>query len=290
MLYSMTGFGSAEAESKMYRVKVEIKTLNSKFLDLAPKLPRELADKELEIKNLMTQQLKRGKVNLTIELIPVNLEEPAVHINQQLFKSYYRQYEHLASEVGANPKDLFRLALHSPDVIVPDGGNNEVDWEMVQGALMEALEKCNQFRAAEGKSLQEKLSSYLDGIANGLAEVTEHDPQRISQIRERITSSIEDIKEKTQVDQNRFEQELIYYIEKLDITEEKVRLGRHLEYFREVMESGDSQGKKLGFISQEIGREINTIGAKANDAVIQRAVVQMKDELEKIKEQSMNII
>lgn len=290
MLYSMTGFGSAEAESKMYRVKVEIKTLNSKFLDLAPKLPRELADKELEIKNLMTQHLKRGKVNLTIELIPVNLEEPAVHINQQLFKSYYRQYEQLAAEVGANPKDLFRLALHSPDVIVPDGGNNEVDWEMVQGTLMEALEKCNQFRAAEGKSLQEKLSSYLDGIANGLAEVTEHDPQRISQIRERISSSIEDIKEKTQVDQNRFEQELIYYIEKLDITEEKVRLGRHLEYFREVMESGDSQGKKLGFISQEIGREINTIGAKANDAVIQRAVVQMKDELEKIKEQSMNII
>lgn len=290
MLYSMTGFGSAEAESEIHRVKVEIKTLNSKFLDLAPKIPRELADKEIEIKNIVIQQLKRGKVNLSIELLPLHIEEPAVHINQQLFKSYYRQYEALAGEVGANPKDLFRLALHSPDVIVPDDSGHHVDWAMVQTVLLEALEKCNQFRAAEGKSLQEKMSSYLDAIAGGLAEVAAHDPQRIQQIKDRISASIEEIKEKTQIDQNRFEQELIYYVEKLDITEEKVRLGRHLDYFREVMESGDSEGKKLGFISQEIGREINTIGAKANDSVIQRAVILMKDELEKIKEQSMNII
>ena len=146
------------------------------------------------------------------------------------------------------------------------------------------------FRSSEGETLQQNLLSYIEGIATGLSEVSERDPARIQQIRERITNSLEEIKEKTQVDQNRFEQELIYYIEKLDITEEKVRLGRHLEYFKEVMNADESQGKKLGFISQEIGREINTIGAKANDAIIQRAVVSMKDELEKIKEQSMNII
>lgn len=290
MLYSMTGFGSAEAESKTYRVKVEIKTLNSKFLDMAQKIPRELADKELEIKNLVTQQLTRGKVSLVIELLPIHLQEPTVHVNQELFKSYYKQYKELADEMGASDKDLFKLALHSPEVIVPDDQAQTVDWELVKGALIAALAKCNAFRAAEGKSLQEKLASYVDNIAEGLSAVAKHDPERIQQIRNRISNSLDEIKEKTQIDRNRFEQELIYYVEKIDITEEKVRLGRHLDYFHEVMNDGESQGKKLGFISQEIGREINTIGSKANDAVIQRAVVQMKDELEKIKEQCMNVI
>ncbi|MEQ8470639.1 MAG: YicC/YloC family endoribonuclease [Marinoscillum sp.] len=290
MLQSMTGFGSAEAESNSYRIKVEIKTLNSKFLDFNTKLPREVLDREPEIKQLITQQLKRGKVNLIIEVIPLGLEEPNIHINKELFKSYYRQYEVLATEVDANPKDLFRLALHSPDVIVADESSSFEDWEILKSALEEAINKCNSFREAEGKTLQDNLSSYIKGIAEGLEEVTSRDPDRIRQIKERITNSIEEIREKTQIDQNRFEQELIYYVEKLDITEEKVRLARHLEYFSEVMDAQESQGKKLGFISQEIGREINTIGAKANDAIIQRAVVQMKDELEKIKEQSMNII
>lgn len=290
MLYSMTGFGSAEAESSTHRVKIEIKTLNSKFLDMVQKIPRELADKELEIKNIVTQYLVRGKVNLTIELTPLHLEEPAVHINEELFVSYYKKFQELAMRVGANDKDLFRLAMHSPDVIVPDSDAPGVEWEVVKSALEQALEKCNAFRVSEGNALQEKLASYISEIRNGLAAVTERDPERIHQIRERISTSLDEIREKTQVDQNRFEQELIYYIEKLDITEEKVRLGRHLDYFLEVMDAPESQGKKLGFISQEIGREINTIGAKANDAVIQRAVIQMKDELEKIKEQSMNVI
>ncbi|WP_258100537.1 YicC/YloC family endoribonuclease [Marinoscillum pacificum] len=290
MLQSMTGFGSAETESKKYKIKVEVKTLNSKFLDLSAKLPREILERELEIKSMVTNVLKRGKVNLVVEITPLGLEEPNIHINKELFKSYYRQYEALATEVNANAKDLFRLALHSPDVIVADDSSAFEDWELVQQALSEALDKCNTFRASEGETLQSNLLSYIEAIANGLEEVSQRDPERIKMIRERISNNIEDIKEKTQVDQNRFEQELIYYIEKLDITEEKVRLGRHLEYFKEVMNADESQGKKLGFISQEIGREINTIGAKANDAVIQRAVVSMKDELEKIKEQSMNII
>lgn len=290
MIYSMTGFGSAEAESKVYRVKVEVKTLNSKFLDFIQKLPRELADKELEIKNMVAQKLNRGKVNMTIELLPIHMQEPAVHINEMLFKRYFETYKRLADECNANDKDLFRLALHSPDVILPDDTNDELDWELIRTTVESALDKCNEFRAAEGASLQEKLISYIDAIKIGLEEVTARDPERIKSIRDRISNSLDEIREKTQVDQNRFEQELIYYIEKLDITEEKVRLGRHLEYFREVLNEGDQQGKKLGFISQEIGREINTIGAKANDAIIQRAVVQMKDELEKIKEQTMNVI
>ncbi|RED99746.1 YicC/YloC family endoribonuclease [Marinoscillum furvescens] len=290
MLYSMTGFGSAEAESNSYRIKVEIKTLNSKFLDFNVKLPRELTEREPDIKAMITQHLKRGKVNLNIELTPVGIQEPNVMINKELFKSYFEQYQQMAFEVQADAKDLFRLALNSPDVIVSKNDTEAVDWAFVQSAVQEAIDKCNNFRSAEGKILQEKLSSYLDGIQQGLEEVTSRDPERIQAIRDRIAANIEEIKEKTQVDQNRFEQELVYYVEKLDITEEKVRLARHIEYFREVMGQGESQGKKLGFISQEIGREINTIGAKANDAVIQRAVVQMKDELEKIKEQSMNII
>lgn len=290
MICSMTGFGAAEAESKVYRVKVEVKTLNSKFLDIALKVPRELADKELEIKNFISQKLVRGKVNMIIELLPIHMEEPAVVINDELFKSYYNKYVELAREVGASDKDIFRLALHSPDVIIPDESSHAVEWDMVQKAISESLDKCNSFREAEGQTLHEKLASYIDGISEGLAQVAGHDPNRIAQIKERISNSLEEIKEKTQVDQNRFEQELIYYIEKIDITEEKVRLRRHLDYFMEVMDSGDAQGKKLGFISQEIGREINTIGSKANDAVIQRAVVQMKDDLEKIKEQCMNVI
>lgn len=290
MLYSMTGFGAAEADAGKYRIKVEIRTLNSKFLDFNLKLPREIADKELEVKTLVGQQLKRGKVSLALELQPLNADTQTVSINEALFKSYYTSYERLAKEVQADAKDLFRLALHSPDVLAAGLQNEAVDWEAVKRILTEALEKCNLHRLEEGKSLQEELRRYIESIRKGLDEVTEWDPQRIKQIKERIASNIEEIKDKVQVDQNRFEQELIYYIEKLDITEEKVRLGRHLDYFLEVIDQDESQGKKLGFISQEIGREINTIGAKANDAVIQRAVVQMKDELEKIKEQTLNIL
>lgn len=290
MLYSMTGFSSADAESQDHRIKVEIRTLNSKFLDLNLKLPRELMERELEIKSLLGLHLKRGKINLSIELIPLDTGEPTVNINKALFKSYYENFRQLAEEVDANPKDLFRLALHSPDVIHSDDIGDRVDWEKVHSAMLDAIGKCNQFRVQEGNALQKKLVEYTNAIRHGLVEVTRQDPQRLKQVRERLFSGMEELREKVQVDQNRFEQELIYYIEKLDISEEKVRLGRHLDYFLEVLRNGEMQGKKLGFISQEIGREINTIGAKANDAVIQRAVIQMKDELEKIKEQSMNIL
>lgn len=290
MLYSMTGFGSTEVESDKYRIKVEVKTLNSKFLDLSLKLPRELADKELEVKSLVGQHLKRGKVNLAVELIPLTMEEPTVKINDLLFNIYYQKFQEMAERVSANPKDLFRLALHSPDVITTDEKPADIDWSTIENTLVGALSQCNDFRKQEGSVLMGELSNYVAAIKKGLTEVAAQDPIRIKQIRERISSNLKDIEEKVQIDRNRFEQELIYYTEKLDITEEKVRLGKHLDYFVEVMKDSDAQGKKLGFISQEIGREINTIGSKANDAVIQRAVVSMKDELEKIKEQLLNIL
>jgi len=290
MLTSMTGFGSSEATYANYTVKVEVKTLNSKFLDLITRIPREISHKEAEVKALLTQYLKRGKVNIGIDIIPVTSDNSSALVNKDLFKTYYNELVALAEEVGADPKDAFKLALHSPEVISDEPLAFDIDWESVKVVVVRALEKCADFREQEGRSLQSNLKEYVTSIGKGLEKVTEHDPNRIAQVKERINSHLEEIEDKTKIDANRFEQELIYYIEKIDITEEKVRLAGHLDYFTEVMESGDAQGKKLGFISQEIGREINTIGAKANDAVVQRAVVQMKDELEKIKEQCMNIV
>lgn len=286
----MTGFGAAEATTPQHRLKVEVKTLNSKFLDVSLKLPRELADKELEVKLLLNNHLKRGKVNMVVELTPLEVTEPMVHINEALFKSYYTRFTKMAEEVGANPKDLFRLALHAPDVITTDEAGADTEWPAVQNAIVQALDQCNEFRKQEGAALANKMRQYIESIRSLLEQVSQRDPERAAAIRERIGGNIDEIRERVQVDQNRFEQELIYYLEKLDITEEKVRLAQHLDYFLVVMNEDELQGKKLGFIAQEIGREINTIGSKANDAVIQRAVVQMKDELEKIKEQSMNIL
>lgn len=290
MLLSMTGFGAAEVSTQTHLVKVEIRSLNSKFLDINMRLPRELSEKELFIRNLIGKHLGRGKVNFSIDLAPVDLQEPTVQINDHLFKSYYQKFTDLAEGVGANTSDVFKLALQAPDVITNDESAEIADWDSIVGVIETALTNCNEFRSQEGAALQSKLGQYISVIKEALAEVAEQDHERIKQIKDRISASLDEIKEKVQVDQNRFEQELIYYIEKIDITEEKVRLAGHLDFFYQVMQDKESQGKKLGFISQEIGREINTIGAKANDAVIQRAVVRMKDELEKIKEQSMNIL
>lgn len=290
MLYSMTGFGAAEAETSLHRIRVEIKTLNSKFLDFNFRIPRELNDREPEIKTLLSNHLKRGKINFSIELEQKEAVEPNIRINEVLFKSYFQLYTQLAKDVKADEGELFKLALQSPEVLSTNGEDSGLDWEVVQAVVVDAIEKCQVFRRDEGKVLQLKLTEYIEEIRSGLATVATHDPNRILAIKERLQNSVEEIRDRVQVDQNRFEQELIFYLEKLDITEEKVRLSKHLDYFLEVMNQADAQGKKLGFIAQEIGREINTIGAKANDAVIQRAVISMKDELEKIKEQSMNII
>jgi uncharacterized protein (TIGR00255 family) len=290
MLLSMTGFGAAEASTQSHHVKVEIRTLNSKFFDINLRLSRELSDKELDIRNLLNQYIKRGKVNFSIELHSNDVVEPTVKINDALFKSYYSKFMSLAEEVNANTEGVFKLALQSPDVITSDEKAEIQYWEEIKAIIVKAMERCNEFRAQEGAALQAKMTEYIEAIREGLKAVTAQDDERILNIKQRMAGHLEEIKERVQVDQNRFEQEIIYYLEKIDITEEKVRLAGHLDYFLEVMKDPESQGKKLGFISQEIGREINTIGSKANDAIIQRAVVGMKDELEKIKEQSMNIL
>jgi uncharacterized protein (TIGR00255 family) len=291
MLKSMTGYGVATAENDQLSVTVEIKSLNSKFLDLSLRLAKEYADKELEIRNLLNTSIERGKVSMVIEVKTKTEVKPKVNINKGLVKFYYKELMEAADLSGAPNDDLFRTALTLPGVVDTDGqlNENEAEWKFVVGVIQESIKKFASFRLSEGKVLGNKFLEYLEKIESLLKKVEAHDPQRIETIRERIKNHVSEYAH-TEMDKGRFEQELIYYIEKLDISEEKVRLKTHIEYFKETMTSPDSNGKKLGFIAQEIGREINTIGSKANDANIQRCVVEMKDELEKIKEQGMNVL
>lgn len=293
MLRSMTGFGRSKGQKSGYNVTVEIKSLNSKFLDAQIRIPKNFLDKELEIRSQLAKGLNRGKVSLSIDLINEEGGVDAQQVNQSLFKAYYTEFESLADEVGATKEDLFRIALHSPDVIMPqitDDNLLKEQWLFVQEHFVSALKALDEFRLQEGATLEKELKNYISNIDGYLKEVTVHDPERVVLIKDRIQKHQEELSSSDAFDENRFEQEMIYYIEKFDISEEIVRLTNHLTYFNEVIAETDSQGKKLGFISQEIGREINTIGSKANYAPMQKLVVNMKDELEKIKEQLLNII
>ncbi|ALI99327.1 YicC/YloC family endoribonuclease [Rufibacter tibetensis] len=293
MLLSMTGFGSAHLETEGYTVTVELKSLNSKSMDLSLRVPRSLSDKELEIRNLIGKSLVRGKVNLTIEVNRSKTNATRSRINTELLQVYFRELEAAAIALGAKSPDLFRLALHMPDVLQTestDEKGEEISWEQVAPVLQEGIDNFNTFRADEGKALSNEIVSYIDRIRILLAEIDKHDPSRVEHIRQRIQGHLQEISSSESFNQNRFEQEMIYYIEKLDIAEEKVRLVNHLHYFTETVYLPEPTGKKLAFISQEIGREINTIGSKANDATIQHLVVEMKEELEKIKEQLNNIL
>lgn len=293
MAISMTGFGAATLETEQLSITVEIRSLNSKFLDISYRLPKQFADKEIEIKNLFTDRFERGKVSFMLSFQQVDGDQPKVRYNEVLFQRYYEELEKLANAVGAEKKDLYRLAVQSPDVItnVEADEASEEHWAKIKGVVLEAIDHCVDFRQQEGDALTAKLISYIEAIGDGLEQVKALEPQRAERVRERLQGHMGEIAKSEQFDKNRFEQEIIYYIEKLDINEEIVRLGNHLSYFTETINSDKSSvGKKLGFISQEIGREINTIGSKANDAQIQRIVVGMKEELEKIKEQTLNIL
>ncbi|WP_130277034.1 YicC/YloC family endoribonuclease [Cecembia calidifontis] len=292
MIKSMTGYGLAGIENDKFIISVEVKTLNSKFLDLSIRSPKQFSEKEFEIRNLVTKILDRGKVNLVIEFTNKEGAELPVAINEELFRSYYATYSRLADASGAKTEDLFKLALQSPSVIthVVEKTSVSEEWEAVKVILEEALNKCDSFRKDEGAVLESKFLENLTVIRNCLEKIKTADPIRKERIRTRIRANFKDWLEENDFDKNRFEQELIYYFEKIDITEEIVRLETHLDYFEKNLLEESNQGKKLGFISQEIGREINTIGSKANDADMQRFVVLMKDELEKIKEQSLNIL
>ena len=288
----MTGYGLSGLETETLAIRVEVKSLNSKFLDINLKISKEYNDRELEVRNLIGVILERGKIGLSLEVEEKGEVTPKVSINRDLVKHYYDDLKATAALVGANEEDLLKVALQMPKAINSDvnSEDNIKIWEQILKALNEALKKCDEFRVQEGKVLQQKMEEYIHKIESLLEKVNQADPGRVLNIRERIKNHINEYNLAEQVDQNRFEQELIYYIEKLDISEEKVRLKSHLQYFLETLKSSEANGKKLGFISQEIGREINTIGSKANDAGIQRFVVEMKEELEKIKEQALNIL
>lgn len=288
----MTGYGVANLESENHIINVEVKTLNSKFLDLSLRSPRQFTDKELEIRNIVSAHLERGKVNLSIEFTSKSSNDLPVFIDEDLFAAYFDKYKSMAAKVSAESVDLFKMAVQSPNVTtaLTEKTSNTEDWDLVKKVIEEALVYCNEFRTDEGEVLMKKFEENLEILKKSLELVKVEEPIRKQRIKDRITNNFADWLEENSFDANRFEQELIYYFEKLDITEEIVRLGTHLDYFDKILKSEKSQGKKLGFISQEIGREINTIGSKANDAGIQRHVIVMKDELEKIKEQALNIL
>jgi uncharacterized protein (TIGR00255 family) len=292
MIKSMTGFGQAGINRDDFNISVEVKSLNSKFLDLTLRVPKLLNDKELELRNFVADKLERGKVSLAIELTAVGKLEPKVKYNEELFIAYYAELKRLADKTMAPYDGLFELALSAPEV-AQSTSKEEVPpslWDAVLKTLTQAVAGCDKFRIIEGKALEKKLAEYADNIASYLKIVEATDKGRIEKIRQKIRKGINDFFGSEGFDANRLEQEIIFYIEKLDISEEVVRLRTHLDYYSRLLVEPQSNGKKLGFLAQEIGREINTIGSKANDAAMQKQVVLMKDELEKIKEQLNNVL
>jgi uncharacterized protein (TIGR00255 family) len=292
MIKSMTGFGQVSFDDGQSQMHIEVKSLNSKFLDLNLRLPKEFSDREMEVRNLISEALERGKVGVSIEYERVQNGETKQNYNEHLFTAYYLELKKLADKVYAPYDNLFELALNAPDVIKSKGGEevNEDTWLRVKGMLAEAMKQCDKFRVDEGKVLGEMLKNCCVSIGNNLESIRELDPKRVARIRERLKSNVVNFLGEEGFDMNRLEQEIIFYVEKLDINEEKVRLQSHLDYFLQALREPQSNGKKLGFIAQEIGREINTIGSKSNDAEIQKYVVMMKEELEKIKEQLNNVL
>ncbi len=287
----MTGYGKSTCQINGKAFNIEIKALNSKSLDLFLKMPQIVREKENLIRNVISEKLTRGKIELivTYETVDVN---KGLFINKALFKHYYKTIKSIADELDVNiGETIISSVLKMPDVVTSESEDfGSEQWEIFENCINEAIENLIQFRKSEGEHLKKDINNNILNIKNLLGEISNYEDERMELIKQKMTSSLSGIAEKGQFDSNRFEQELIYYIEKLDINEEKVRLGKHLEYFTETIINEEHSGKKLGFISQEIGREINTIGSKAQHAEMQKLVVQMKDELEKIKEQLMNLI
>ncbi|MFN0256045.1 YicC/YloC family endoribonuclease [Pedobacter ureilyticus] len=287
----MTGFGLASTDHGSVKFSVEIKSLNSKFLELGLKIPKAFSDKELYLRNLCNKAIERGKVSMAITVERSEESQKGASINETLLKKYYTQLVEVNKSLGADISNLLPSVLNLPDVITyTEEEASESEWEILEATFQKALKNFGQFREDEGKVLKADLELRIKNILGFFAEVETLAPLRIPHIKTRLTQFLEDTVGKVNYDQNRFEQELIYYIDKLDITEEQTRLKSHCDYFVATLKDKDANGKKLGFISQEIGREINTMGAKANDAQIQQLVVGMKEELEKIKEQLLNVL
>lgn len=291
MIQSMTGYGAATSASDNYKVTVELKSLNSKYLELVIKLPRVYVKYEHKIRNQLSKQLGRGKVVLLLNVEVLTAEKRTLNINQSLVKKYMEELQVLSDTLGIQQDISMSLLLDLPEVIPTDVDTEDPEeWDLISKSLKEAAANLTHSRKEEGNALDLDLAERQRSIRAKLEEVKVLAPLRLENVRGRIEQSFEEIKHKVEADPNRFEQELIFYLEKYDINEEIVRLTQHLDYFEELRSNGKSNGKQLQFLAQEMGREINTIGSKANDASIQRIVVGMKDELDKIKEQVLNVL
>ena len=291
MIQSMTGYGKATVLFGEKKINVEIKSLNSKAMDLSTRIAPLYREKEMEIRNMISKSLERGKVDFSL-WVEKEASETATPINTSLIENYYNQIKKISdSTTIPMPTDLFGTLLRMPDVLtrVDIQELSEEEWTVVRSAIEEAIAHLTAFRTQEGAALEKKFNEKIDNIERLLKSIEPYEKERTVKIRERIVDALNKTLE-VDYDKNRLEQELIYYIEKLDINEEKQRLSNHLNYFRETMNNGHGQGKKLGFIAQEMGREINTTGSKSNQAEMQNIVVQMKDELEQIKEQVLNVM
>ena len=286
MIASMTGYGKAVLELPEKKVTIEIRSLKSKTLDLSTRIPSFCREKELEIRNLISEKVQRGKVDFSM-MVELNPAARNQKVNADLIKSYIEEFKNITPTVTDG--ELLPVVMRLPDVISYSQDDlGEDEWNQIRATINDAIDALNQFRLDEGSLLEKYLTLNLTNILELLTQVVPFEKERIETIKERFNKRLEEVK--VEIDQNRFEQELIFYLEKLDITEEKVRLKNHCEYFLKELAGNESNGKKLGFISQEIGREINTLGSKSNHSEMQKIVVQMKDELEKIKEQSLNIL
>jgi uncharacterized protein (TIGR00255 family) len=291
MIKSMTGFGKSICELPTKRVIIELKSLNSKQLDINTRIPNLYREKDLAIRNAISQKLQRGKIDVTFyveSMIPDKIPQ----VNEEVIGAYFNQLKSVANklEMGENT-DFLRIIMPLPDTKkTAQAELEEEEWNVVSKGLLEAIEQLDSFRTQEGESMLNDVLSRSESIRELLEKISPFEKQRTEKISARIRENLSDYSTNSAVDENRFEQELIYYLEKLDVSEEKVRLTNHIQYFNETLREEDPVGKKLGFISQEMGREINTLGSKANDSDIQHIVVKMKDDLEKIKEQILNIL
>lgn len=286
MILSMTGFGKASLQLSTKKITVEVKSLNSKGLDLNTRMPSVYRENELALRTLLAQKLERGKVDFSL-FVEVTGEETSSKINAPIVKAYIAQMKAILPD--ADETELMKMAVRMPDALKTEREEiDENEWKQIQNVIDEAIENMLSFRTSEGASLEKEFTLRIENIRSYMNQALALDPERVAAIKERLQTAIDELK--VNVDTNRFEQELIYYLEKLDITEEKVRLTNHLDYFLQTLNGSEANGRKLGFITQEMGREINTMGSKSNHAEMQKLVVMMKDELEKIKEQVLNVL
>lgn len=291
MLVSMTGYGKASCEIENKKLTIEVKSLNSKQLDINSRIPGFYKEKEIEIRNLISRKIVRGKIDFNLYAEVTNTDNSSI-INVDIVRTYFKQLSEISQELGIESKqELLSIIMRLPDTLKTEREQLEdEEWNQLLVGIDQAMDDLITFRNQEGIALEKDIMTRVEQISALLTQVEPLESQRLERVKERLRSNLKDLAENDDIDENRFEQELIFYLEKMDINEEKVRLANHLKYFVETMKLDEPVGRKLGFISQEIGREINTLGSKANDSEIQKLVILMKDELEKIKEQLLNVL